>query len=1187
MNHNRKNITLVIAAISLLFFAFSFINTEERNVSASEVRKVEHRLHKLQRTMNKYVAQVENIPVNEWIQIDDFPEDMVIYRYNADTLQSWINQFSISNDEVDVIPYWYRLHHMSNNNLYNTPLAYIAIEDQYMNLGLSWYVVKAYTSGTIKIITGIKIKDEYPADNMSIVGKVNPSLHMRKGFTASTLDMNTGSVVNNSDGVELFSIIPEVDSSNLYRDYTLRYISLLLILFTAFFFHSWRRSKVSLIVMLVVVLIGRIYTRILYQNVDPTLPIFSPVLYADSRLFNCFGSLLFNNLFVFLIIDAFYLMHKQFYRLVLAMGKKVKRRWAIGFSVGCVALIAYNHLTLASLVNNSSIMLDLFRITELSLYSILSYVSYAFLYLGLLFFIQMTATLYSAPRRRIRVMSFKNVVIYSALVTLYSVSTVALYGYAKELRTSQVWTNKLAVDRDLALEIQLREVEDLIASDQLIGALSGWEDGGPEVIGNRILERYFYNNFSQNYDIAITTCASNSMLIINQYTLPVDCYDFYTDEITNYGVQLAPSSRFFYMNSYYGNTVYIGVFSYMNLQTFQTTKLFVEIVRKFSNDSFKYPEGMKTESDVRQSIPSLYSYAKYNGGFLTNSSGDFNYTSKDQYSEDKLGYHLHRSDKYIHFINKLSQYEVIVVSRPIRPLYTYLVSFSYVFLLFCLIFLICTSGMRHQSILTLPSHSFKRKLTLMMVLTLGSALICVGVGTIIYALNRTNENNEKQIESQMDIVQSSLSEFCQYTLRYNDLDITLLYDEMERLAENLQSDVNIFDTHGHLIRSTKPELFEQYIMGSRMNDKAFYNIVKKDATRYIAEDNVAGNKYLSVYAPLFNVDGNLVAIANIPFISTSSEMQSDAMLSVATIINIYLLILFAGLLIGLTLANSITKPLTVIKSRMESLTIDDNRKEHINYPNNKDELGVLVNAYNKMVDDLQESTSRLAETEREQAWKEMARQIAHEIKNPLTPMRLSIQHMIRLKHQNVAGWEDRFEQLSSSLLEQIDILSETANEFSSFSKFYNEDETVENLESMLYEQVILFGNREDVSVSFVCNEEEPLVRVRKKQLLRAFVNLIANAVQAVESQSEAKVVVTVTSLNEKEYSISIEDNGPGVSLENRNKLFKPNFTTKSSGTGLGLAISRSIVEQSRGTISYKTSSMGGASFVIILPKFFY
>ena len=375
-------------------------------------------------------------------------------------------------------------------------------------------------------------------------------------------------------------------------------------------------------------------------------------------------------------------------------------------------------------------------------------------------------------------------------------------------------------------------------------------------------------------------------------------------------------------------------------------------------------------------------------------------------------------------------------------------------------------------------------------------------------------------------------------------------------------------------------------MGSRMNHDAFYNIVKKDATRYIARETIAGNKYLSIYAPLFNVDGSLVAVANIPFISTQSELQADAVQSVATIVNIYLLILIAGLLIGLMFANSISRPLTEIKKKMESLAVDGLRKEHINYRNTKDEVGVLVQAYNKMVDDLEESTQRLAETEREQAWKEMARQIAHEIKNPLTPMRLSIQHMMRLKKQNVPGWEDRFEELSHSLLEQIDILSETANEFSQFSKFYSEEETVENLDELLSEQVVLFGGRDDISVSYRCDVDQPLVRVRKKQIIRAFVNLISNAVQAVEQQPDARVRISVEDGGKGDYVIAIEDNGPGVSPENRGKLFKPNFTTKSSGTGLGLAITRSIVEQSSGRISYRTSDMGGAAFVIELPKLF-
>ena len=137
---------------------------------------------------------------------------------------------------------------------------------------------------------------------------------------------------------------------------------------------------------------------------------------------------------------------------------------------------------------------------------------------------------------------------------------------------------------------------------------------------------------------------------------------------------------------------------------------------------------------------------------------------------------------------------------------------------------------------------------------------------------------------------------------------------------------------------------------------------------------------------------------------------------------------------------------------------------------------------------------------------------------------------------------------------------------------------------MLSEQVVLFGGRDDVSVSYRCNVEQPLVKVRKKQMIRAFVNLISNAVQAVEQQEDGKVVISVDEAEKGEFSVSIEDNGPGVSPENRSKLFKPNFTTKSSGTGLGLAITRSIVEQSSGRIFYRTSEMGGAAFVIVLPS---
>jgi len=1169
----------------MLAFLLSFIAPVTQKIDGRQAARVERNLLKKQKQMDRYVRMVKEMPVDEWILLPGFPDDMVLYRYNADTLQSWVNEFSISNDEVDVPPLWYRLHFMSNDNLYNTPLAYITEKDSYVNLGLSWYVVRAYTNGATKIITGIRIKDEYPSDDMQIMSKMNPTLGLGKGLTSSTLDVNNGLFVRGADGSPLFSIVPASDSSIVYRDYTMRFISLLLIIFAVFWYHFNKRTRTSFLITLVTLTVTLVYSTFLFRNVDTGAELFSPLLYADARWFNSFANMLAFHLYIVLVIMAAFLIRKTFYRRVLSMETKKRKALGVSMVIVTVLLILYIHLTLRSLILNSSIVLSLYRITELSVYSILSYLFYALLFLALLFMLQMTLAV-CGKHDKFHITSLKGILIYSLITALYTASAVSIIGKDKEIRTNLVRTNRMAVERDLSLEIQLREIENQIASDQIIGMLSYWPDGGTDVIRNRILERYLYSNFSQKYDIAVTTCESNSKLLIDQYTQVVDCYDFYSDEISRYGVQLAPTSRFFYMNNYYGETVYIGLFTYINYQSYQTARLYVEIVRKSQSGTFIYPEGMMTSENVQASMPEQYSYAKYAAGRLVSSNGDFNYPARNSYSDLTVGYHVSHSDGFLHFVNKLSDEDVIVISREIIPEYSYLVSLSYLLLLFFILNMVCTHGMRRRSLLNLPAHSFKRKITFLIVFSLASALICVGVGTIFYTLSRSRASNEEQMETKMTIVQSTLSEFCQYTLRYNDLNITQLYEAMQRVAGNTQSDVNLYDTHGSLIRSTKPELFEQFIMGSRMNHDAFYNIVKKDASRYIAEEVIAGNKYLSIYAPLFNVDGSLVAIANIPYISTSSEIQADALQTVATIVNIYLLILLAGLIIGLVFANSISRPLTEIKGKMESLTVDGLQKEHINYRDTRDELGVLVQAYNKMVDDLDESTKRLAETEREQAWKEMARQIAHEIKNPLTPMRLSIQHMMRLKKQNVPGWEDRFEALSHSLLEQIDILTETANEFSQFSKFYSEEETVENLDELLSEQVVLFGGRDDISLSYRCNVEQPLVRVRKKQIIRAFVNLISNAIQAVEQSEDGKVIVSVDDAGNGEYSISIEDNGPGVSIENQSKLFKPNFTTKSSGTGLGLAITRSIVEQSSGRIYYRGSEYGGAAFVIVLPKLF-
>jgi nitrogen fixation/metabolism regulation signal transduction histidine kinase len=273
---------------------------------------------------------------------------------------------------------------------------------------------------------------------------------------------------------------------------------------------------------------------------------------------------------------------------------------------------------------------------------------------------------------------------------------------------------------------------------------------------------------------------------------------------------------------------------------------------------------------------------------------------------------------------------------------------------------------------------------------------------------------------------------------------------------------------------------------------------------------------------------------------------------------------------------------------------DISHLEYIDYQRD-DELTSLVDAYNRMVKDLSDSTRQLAQAERDYAWSQMARQVAHEIKNPLTPIKLELQRLIRLKQKNNPAWEEKFDKVAAVILEHIDILADTANEFSTFAKLYSEKPTLLDLDKVLKDQLLIFDNKEKVKISYV-GMEDALVLAPKPQLIRVFVNLITNAIQAVEIRLketeeqggktfEGKVMIFLrNSTKEGYYDIVIDDNGAGVKDENLDKLFTPNFTTKSSGTGLGLAICRNIIEKCDGEISYQKSFvLGGASFTVTIP----
>jgi two-component system nitrogen regulation sensor histidine kinase NtrY len=256
------------------------------------------------------------------------------------------------------------------------------------------------------------------------------------------------------------------------------------------------------------------------------------------------------------------------------------------------------------------------------------------------------------------------------------------------------------------------------------------------------------------------------------------------------------------------------------------------------------------------------------------------------------------------------------------------------------------------------------------------------------------------------------------------------------------------------------------------------------------------------------------------------------------------------------------------------------KNEKIYLNNATKEIDSLVNSYNKMIDDLEDSAERLAKTEREQAWQEMAKQVAHEIKNPLTPMRLTVQSF-----QKNSGLKSEDEKLKLNdfceiLIEQIDTMSNVATSFSDFATLPKTQLEKTDIVEATKKVVEIF---EQNNITLETSNENIFVKLDKEQWIRVMTNLIKNSIQSIPYDRESNIQVKITE-SSKKIKIVVSDNGLGVSKKNREKIFEPKFTTKSDGMGLGLGIVRSIITSHRGKISYKSKNNKGTDFTISLPK---
>lgn len=404
-----------------------------------------------------------------------------------------------------------------------------------------------------------------------------------------------------------------------------------------------------------------------------------------------------------------------------------------------------------------------------------------------------------------------------------------------------------------------------------------------------------------------------------------------------------------------------------------------------------------------------------------------------------------------------------------------------------------------------------------------------------------------------------------------------------KLSKVFVTDINIYDPNGFLVASSRAKIFNSGLLSKQINPLALSDLKRNRKSYFSHIEQIGSLSYISSYIPFYNGKGVLLGYANLQRFGQQRDFELQIQEFIVAIVNVFILLLGISIIFSLIVSNWLTSPLRLLKQKVDSLKIASENQQ-IDYAGS-DEIGLIVKAYNQKIGELQEASIQLAKNERESAWREMAKQVAHEIKNPLTPMKLSIQHLLRTYDPKDPDSKIRIETLLSSLIEQIDGLTRIANEFSNFAQMPGPIKVETDLIAIIKNAIALFESEVAIKIVLKSNLEAAILNIDKDQWGQALNNLIKNSLQAlIEVEAPVIIISLENKPEENAYVIKVNDNGRGIKKEDLSKVFTPYFTTKSTGTGIGLFLVKQIVENHNGTISFETKENKGTTFSLVIPK---
>ncbi|MCC6818535.1 MAG: HAMP domain-containing histidine kinase [Bacteroidia bacterium] len=761
----------------------------------------------------------------------------------------------------------------------------------------------------------------------------------------------------------------------------------------------------------------------------------------------------------------------------------------------------------------------------------------------------------------------------------------------KEKEHRKIFAAKLIAKQDIDNEIKLLNIEKEMVSSSSIDSFFYYSGNDYDEIELNY-KFTFFNDFIKNFDIDIMRYDSFGH-DINPNKLTYS----YVNILFNKSNNKTISNYFLFIKDLHYLGGYLAKFEICPGKR-NIGYVFVMLTPKVKSDLYNL-DYFFSKIDYNQLTENSYSYAIYQKNELVKGLGAYPFKLSDhiQYTtmEDVSFY---EENGYSQLFKKIDDETFVIVSLKAATWNKKFTVFTFLLLylsgilfiiyvaLYCLVFILGLLTFnpfflklfgvvtRYLRVININKLYLETKIRLSFLMI--SILVCSVV--IYFTVQNVNRSfREKQNESLDKKMSQIVSEI---EMGYQKKDQRPMQNMIKHLAGNHEVDINIYTKDGTLYQTANNRIYFEGWFSPYMNPNAQFELIQNRQYSIKQIERIGQLEYLSYYTSLFDENRNLFGYVHLPYFSKSLDLKNEFSNYLGSLLNISTLLLMISLLIASYIGRSLVRPLKLMIDNLARIKVGE-QNTSIAWTRN-DEIGQLVDQYNIMLKKLEVSTELLAQSEREGAWKEMAKQVAHEIKNPLTPMKLHLQHLQMSINRDDVNLKEKVNNVSRILIEQIDQLSRMAEEFSSFAKMPMAVLETCDIGQVLESCIILFKAQNELEIQFETRVDGIQVYIDKGQMQRVFTNILKNALQAARENENCKIIVSMQHIQDQ-IIISFEDNGKGIEDDLKDKIFHPSFSTKNSGMGLGLSICKKIVEQVHGTITFDSDVNKGTTFFVILP----